>query len=178
MLRDISETAYTRPNFSRLISNHFMTYYILGKGTGSAAVQLRNTVAFLSSTPMSCLNIPHRRPHVETTPAAVSNLTFYAIASVQIFTGIDVAFMLLKLRSVPIHRVLMVRPNLQLSDGTSATCKPIDEEPPALVILKEKGLGDQGEQLHMNIEIQGNLPPVFFKEHQLRHGRSLPVEEL
>jgi hypothetical protein len=52
------------------------------------------------------------------------------------------------------------------------------KEPPALVILEEKGLGDQGKQLHVNVGIQGNLPPVFFKEHQLRHGLSLPVEEL
>ena len=50
------------------------------------------------------------------------------LGSYQIFTGINAAFMLLKLRSVPIHRVLTVRPNLQLSDGTSATCKPVDEK--------------------------------------------------
>lgn len=37
-----------------------------------------------------------------------------------------------------------------------------NKEPLALVILEE-GLGDQGKQLHMNIGIQGNLPPVFFK---------------
>jgi len=42
--------------------------------------------------------------------------------------------------------------------------------PPALVILEEKGLGSQGKQLRMNIGIQGNSPPVFFEEHQLRHG--------
>jgi len=43
------------------------------------AVQLRNTLAFLSSTVMSCLDIPHLRPHFDTTPAAVSNIN--AIAS-------------------------------------------------------------------------------------------------
>jgi len=50
------------------------------------------------------------------------------LGSYRIFTGINAAFMLLKLRSVPIHRVLTVRPNLQLSDGTSATCKPVGEQ--------------------------------------------------
>jgi hypothetical protein len=102
------------------------------------AVQLRNTVAFLSSTSMfrpDTITTFHTFAHTSTrlqsrsvTSTPSRALLMPLLGSHRIFTGINAAFMLLKLRSVPIHCVLTVRPNIQLSDGTSATCKPIDKQ--------------------------------------------------